>query len=34
MTNDPKNKILKDLLKIILWNKSISHNLDTSSSFI
>ena len=27
MTNDPKNKILKDLLKIILWNKSISHNL-------
>ena len=25
--NDPKNKVYKDLLKIILWNKNISHNL-------
>ena len=27
MTNDPKNKVFKALLKIILWNKSIPHNL-------
>ena len=27
MTNDPKNKVFKDLLKIILWNKRIPHNL-------
>ena len=27
MTNDPKNKVSSDLLKIILWNKNIPHNL-------
>ena len=27
MTNDPKNKVSKDLLRIILWNKSIPYKL-------